>query len=336
MQLIESPVRASETTIAIGPSVAVELSWVLLAARRDQLCESQSALAAFYRGTGGLAERVRSFWPDRVADFGEELVLADEASVIGSVDIEELLTGIADAATRDLRKPRLASEDESDRAVFLARLDRLRRAARLRREYVSMLRELWGSFGATWQNDGRRLVEATAERYRRRLERGAKWVDIVVADSGHLSAHLPELIERLAPISSVTIAPSFFSGQGLLLDLPSGVLVGVPATASDPGARERTEGVAKRLKALADPTRLAIAYNLGEGSMTVGEIAKCFDLAQPTVSTHVKILREAGIVSGIRRGNRLELVLRADAANELLEELKALLNRSTVRDAHRG
>ena len=131
MQLIESPVRASETTIAIGPSVAVELSWVLLAARRDQLCESQSALAAFYRGTGGLAERVRSFWPDRVADFGEELVLADEASVIGSVDIEELLTGIADAATRDLRKPRLASEDESDRAVFLARLDRLRRAARL-------------------------------------------------------------------------------------------------------------------------------------------------------------------------------------------------------------
>jgi DNA-binding transcriptional ArsR family regulator len=61
--------------------------------------------------------------------------------------------------------------------------------------------------------------------------------------------------------------------------------------------------------------------------MTVGEIAKSFGLAQPTVSNHLKVLREAGILRGTRRGNSLELELRPEQAGELLDELKALLNR---------
>ena len=51
--------------------------------------------------------------------------------------------------------------------------------------------------------------------------------------------------------------------------------------------------------------------------MTVGEVAKAFGLAQPTVSDHVKILREAGLVGGTRHGTRIELfALRRDAVNE--------------------
>jgi ArsR family transcriptional regulator len=63
--------------------------------------------------------------------------------------------------------------------------------------------------------------------------------------------------------------------------------------------------------------------------MTVGDIASSFDLAQPTVSNHLKILREAGIVSGTRSGNRLLVEVRTDAVDELLGDLKALLE-------HRG
>jgi ArsR family transcriptional regulator len=336
MQLVESSAKPSEPTISIGPSIAVELSWILLAARRERLRDSQPALAGLYRDVGGLGERVRRFWPDEVSDFGEELVLADAGGVIDSVEIEELLVGIAEAAARGSRELRLASEDESDRAVFLDRLDRLRRSARLRREYVSMLRELWDSLDATWQNDGRRAVEAVTKRYKHKLERGQKWFDLVVADSEHLAAHLPGLIERVTPVGSVRIAPSLFSGQGLLLDLPSGILIGVPAGGFDWGARDQTEQVARRLKALADPTRLAIVYRLGEGSMTVGEIARAFELAQPTVSTHVKILREAGIVSGSRRGNRLEIAVRTQAANELVDELRTLVSRSGTAGTHRA
>ena len=61
-------------------------------------------------------------------------------------------------------------------------------------------------------------------------------------------------------------------------------------------ARARTESVARRLKAVADPTRLAILHSLATAPSTVGELAVLFRIAQPTVSMHVKVLRESGLV----------------------------------------
>jgi DNA-binding transcriptional ArsR family regulator len=328
MQLLERQARAPQTAISIGPSLAVELSWVLLAAGREQLCLDHPALQALYSGGKGLQERVNSFWDDGVADFGEQLVLADQAGLVASIDIGELLTGIAAAAVHSPSELTLASEEESDRVVFLQRLDQLRHSSRLRRDYVRLLAELWSEVDGMWRETGRQVVEVACSRLKRRVEQGANWRDVVVSDSEHLSSLLPGLIDKVAPVASVTIVPSWFSGQGLLFDLPSGILVGLRAAVADAGTRARTDLVARRLKALADPTRLAIAYSLGGGSMTVGEIAKSFDLAQPTVSNHMKILRDAGIVRGERHGNRLELEVRPEAAMELLDELKALLNHS--------
>ena len=325
MQLVEQRTEAPATVIAIGPSIAVELSWALLAAKRDQLCVKQPVLEAVYRSPNGLEQAIRSFWADGVADFGELLVLADQAHLVGSVEIEELLAGIAEAAADSPRELPLASETEVDRQVFLLRLDRLRRSSRLRHDYVRLLRSLWSEVGPTWQTEGRPLVDASVERFKRRLERGAKWVELIVSDCEYLAALLPRLVESVPPISAVTIAPSFFSGQGLLFDLPNGIVVGVRAEGSDQGERARTDLLAKRLKALADPTRLAIIHALANGPMTVGEVARSFDLAQPTVSNHAKVLREAGVVTASRRGNRLELEVQADAGNDLFDELKALL-----------
>ncbi|MFZ2056710.1 MAG: hypothetical protein WAV54_04815 [Acidimicrobiales bacterium] len=48
------------------------------------------------------------------------------------------------------------------------------------------------------------------------------------------------------------------------------------------------------------------------------------------------VLREAGALTGIRRGTRLELEVPTDAANQLLDELKALLNRSRRQDDRPG
>jgi ArsR family transcriptional regulator len=325
MQLVEPPAHPEEATVAVGPSIAVELSWVLLAAGREQLRAARPSLAALYE-TPGTESRVRSFWDDGVADFGEELVLADEAGALAELEVDSLLSAIAEAAARGTGELRLASEEPSDRAVFLLRLERLRRSARLRREYLALLAHLWGGVGPSWEGEGRRLVEVAAQRYRRRIERGTSWEEAVIADSEHLAAHLPGLIEKVGPVSSVTIAPSYFSGQGLLFDLPNGILVGVRAMGTDAGTRARTDGVARRLKALADPTRLAIAHRLGEGAMTVGEIARAFALAQPTVSNHVKILREAGILTGSRRGTKVALSLHQEAVDEVVGDLHDLLS----------
>ena len=54
----------------------------------------------------------------------------------------------------------------------------------------------------------------------------------------------------------------------------------------------------------------------------MGELALLFRLAQPTVSMHVKVLRESGLVRSERQGGRLRLSADADAVELLLGELR--------------
>jgi DNA-binding transcriptional ArsR family regulator len=61
--------------------------------------------------------------------------------------------------------------------------------------------------------------------------------------------------------------------------------------------------------ALADPTRRAILARLSLGEATVNELAKPFEMTQPAISQHLKVLEEAGLivsrVDGARRPRRL-------------------------------
>lgn len=56
--------------------------------------------------------------------------------------------------------------------------------------------------------------------------------------------------------------------------------------------------------ALADPTRRAMLARLLEGDATVTELAEPFDLSQPTISKHLKVLERAGLVSRGRDAQR--------------------------------
>ena len=63
------------------------------------------------------------------------------------------------------------------------------------------------------------------------------------------------------------------------------------------------EDLAKRFRALADPTRIAIVNRLaGAGEVCVCELVAEFELSQPTISHHLRILRDAGLVDSSRRG----------------------------------
>jgi ArsR family transcriptional regulator len=63
------------------------------------------------------------------------------------------------------------------------------------------------------------------------------------------------------------------------------------------------ERLASRFKALADPTRVAIVNRLAQADETcVCDLTAAFDLSQPTISHHLKVLRDAGLVDSSRRG----------------------------------
>jgi DNA-binding transcriptional ArsR family regulator len=97
--------------------------------------------------------------------------------------------------------------------------------------------------------------------------------------------------------------------------------------------------------ALADPTRRAILARLASGEASVAELAEPFEMTQPAISKHLKVLERAGLVSQVRdaqrRPRRLEAQPLAEASewleeyrrfweasfehlDALLEELKAL------------
>lgn len=70
------------------------------------------------------------------------------------------------------------------------------------------------------------------------------------------------------------------------------------------------------LQAAADPTRLAILRQLsGAGPTCACDFTDCCDVAQPTVSHHLKVLREAGWVQTERRGTLIWYSLRPDAVD---------------------
>lgn len=65
-----------------------------------------------------------------------------------------------------------------------------------------------------------------------------------------------------------------------------------------------TDPDVRLLQALADPTRLAIVRELaGSPEVCACDFASCCDVRQPTVSHHLRVLREAGVIESERRGS---------------------------------
>src|SRR5881392_2257743 len=70
-----------------------------------------------------------------------------------------------------------------------------------------------------------------------------------------------------------------------------------------PLPKEAASELAERFRALADPTRVAIVNRLsGADELCVCDLTAAFDLSQPTISHHLKVLRDAGLVESTRRG----------------------------------
>ena len=74
--------------------------------------------------------------------------------------------------------------------------------------------------------------------------------------------------------------------------------------------------------ALADPTRRAILARLIEGEATVMELAAPFDMSQPAISKHIKMLERAGLVSRSRDAQRRPVKIEGLALKEATDWLE--------------
>lgn len=78
-------------------------------------------------------------------------------------------------------------------------------------------------------------------------------------------------------------------------------------------------------RALSDPTRRRILALLRDGDVTAGELAGQFDLAWPTISGHLRVLRDADLVQADRHGTSLTYHLNVSVLEEALASLMTAL-----------
>jgi ArsR family transcriptional regulator, arsenate/arsenite/antimonite-responsive transcriptional repressor len=109
------------------------------------------------------------------------------------------------------------------------------------------------------------------------------------------------------------------------MSIQSGLVLGDITVCCSPLVREPVSGeeaiqLSRVFKALSDPVRLRLLSLIGahaDGEACVCELVDAFELSQPTISHHLKVLREAGLTSSERRGTWVYYRIRPAALEQL-------------------
>ncbi len=75
--------------------------------------------------------------------------------------------------------------------------------------------------------------------------------------------------------------------------------------------------VVEQFKALGDPVRWAIVRELRTGTRCACELARVAEVSPPLLSHHLKVLRDAGLIAGTKRGRWVDYTLDTDSLNGL-------------------
>ncbi len=272
-----------------------------------------------------IVERVEGIWEDGLP-FWELLVVAHEAGALfGPLATGEIEDRLGAACESVSLEPALRSEPEEDRTVILERLARLCRDTRFRRRYLRLLSELWAVIEEEWSGHQLPTIARVAQECRQKQERNQPWQPLL-RGAETASAILDAGWERAREEGTATVALCAYGGS-LVLDLPGLQLFAMTIKGVSSLDRDRAAQLARRLRALADPTRLVLAEILARQPRTVGELALDLGVSQPTVSSHIKLLREAGLVTG-SDGDRRQLAISEESLAGLLAEVRALLGGS--------
>jgi ArsR family transcriptional regulator, arsenate/arsenite/antimonite-responsive transcriptional repressor len=88
---------------------------------------------------------------------------------------------------------------------------------------------------------------------------------------------------------------------------------------------KRSEPSANVFRALADPTRREILQMLRNGVLNSGEIADRFDATWPTISRHLAVLRDAGLVLSVRQKQEIRYELNTSVLQDLVQHVMELV-----------
>jgi DNA-binding transcriptional ArsR family regulator len=331
------PVATGEPTCrAVAPSAPSELAWILnllvqtAAYAQPALAElDQSLLPGIHRMREPLRDQFRSLWDDDVAGCPELLLVAHHAGCLLEPDQKPLLDWLAIGTKRPAQDYELLSEPPAVRAAVVARLHRLLDQVAQRRRYGALVADVWKLARSAWEDEGRAVAGRACEAWLERLGRGTPLEDLVAPRHPLTRADQLGFEDPFAHRSSFAVSPLYFCmSGGHVVDVGEYVHVAVPASDLLPIRKLRDAAfVADRLRVLSESTRAHILIQLLSAPSSVMELSRALRISQPTVSGHIKVLREAGLIQKRRLGSRSVFVASMKRTDRLLEDARGTLAR---------
>ena len=311
--------RAQAVVIKVAPSAALELMWVLHSGGADHVLEGRFAPIEAARVAFG--PTLRSFWGDGFRGFGEMVVLAERSGSLRDLDIHGFFAGAERAAASSAPTPSLLSESPAERTAIDTRLNALRVDPKVRARYIGLLKQVWEAVRVEWEDKGRAAVVAATRDWQKQLAEGIPFRDLLQRTRLWPGRPDFELIaDAAAADGRMVLTPGWFFGDIHVEELDGWMYLGrgIQPHSHDADLRHTANHVSKTMKAFADPTRLAILMWLAQRPASVTEISRQFKLSQPTVSAHVQLLREAGVIEDRPSGRSSLLSVPEESVREVL------------------
>lgn len=308
--------------LEVRPSAVLELTWAMCRLHWHTKLPEVADLEA---RAPALREELEACWGDGQGCVPDTSILAERLATLLTDEADTFLRGFDRAVHLDGVGLDLRSETPEVREATLARLERLRRDAALSRRYAALLARVWELLRPAWEETGREAVRRACADWSLRIRQGAGLRDLLTnKHPGHEVAQEPVL--RLRP--RVVLTPMYFVAMGgFVIDMTTYVHVGGPIDSGNTERlrREESELIANRLRVLADGTRVALLRDLLHEPASVTDLARRFQLAQPTVSNHVRLLRDAGLLEARKDGARVLYSAPRDRLDRVLTETRHLL-----------
>ena len=308
--------------------VAVELAWI----KRLQLEQEK------------LLTQLRGFWqteqPVKVGLDLFQLVCdhgyaRDVSPMRFLTDLEQHVEGFI--ARLEQQRQQLECQDtpdqlEKEKQMYVqlqTRLEKLLEPKR-RKRFVGLLRRFWAWLEPVWESQGRSVAILASQVFQ---EKFAATQDVLAALPRHHFVQFEssaQTIRQALQRGSVIVIPLFFaSGGGFSFDFSGQHYIGYGIQTEDVHQRlfSQVAASANQMKALADPTRLMLLTLLvryQHFEMSVSDFANQLGVTQPTISGHIKILREAGFVTLEKKGNKSLYQVNQSAIQASLEEVNVL------------
>ena len=321
---------------AVSPSAPAELGWLLnllvqtAAYARPAIAELEDSLLP---GLAALRDPVGAqfhhLWVDSEPGCPELIPLAHHADCLLDPEPDRFLQWLGTTANHAGPSYELLTEDPSARVIVQQRVDRICREGALRLRYGKVLERLWHVAGRRWRREGLRTSTSACETWRKRIAQGGHIEDLVAP------RHPLTRVEQLGwddlwdQRPTFVVSPLYFCmSGGQVTDLGEYVHVAVAASDLLPIRRVRDAMfVADRLRVLAEPTRVHILIQLMSAPSGVMDLARVLRMSQPTVSGHIKVLREAGLIQQRKLSARSVYVASRKRVERLLEDARGTLAR---------